>query len=707
MVSAKRILFLSFFIFFMAFSPEAVGQERRIARADQAFELHQYAEAIRLYRRAYNRVRRKDRTEAGRISFNTGVAYMRSNDPRRAEMQFKRAIRMNFREPEVYLYLADALVNNQKFDEAAANYYKFMEVLPDDWRGPRGLETIELSKQYAEQLTPYEVESVRVFNSREDDFTSSWGDHLGTVLIFASSRDDALGDDTDPWYGRKHTSLFVSYLDREGNWSTPELLDEGPINTEFNEGAPAINSSATELFFTRCLPSPDIEMGCRIFVSQRQGATWGEASEVKLVNDSTLTVGHPAISSDELTLYFVSDMPGGLGGRDIWFARRRAPGDEFGPAQNMGEPINTPGNEMFPYVHEDGSLYFASDGHAGMGGLDLFYSERTPEGWAKPENMGAPVNSPMDDFGMLFKPGLKQGFFSSNRRGARGYDIHSFYLAPVEFTLSGIVKDDSTQAVLPDVIIQLVGSDGSLVQRETSDEGVYQFGKEFLKEHTSYEILASKNKYFSFRTHLSTEEYTRSEDFVIDIDMEALPVTPIALPEILYDFGRWELLPQFRDSLNGLVQTLNDNPQLVIELASHTDSRGTETSNDTLSQRRAQSVVEYLIEQGIDPARLEARGYGERRPRTLTRTVTRDGTTFRAGVTLTEDYINRLSTERMREAAHALNRRTEFRILRDDFKPSDDPGQQGPVRIDIINQPDKDPPDEPQEPQGNTERERR
>lgn len=695
MVPIKRILFLSFFIFFLAFVPEAEAQERRVARADQAFEQHQYVDAIRLYRRAYNRVRRKNRTEAGRISYNTGVAYMRTNDPRRAEMQFKRAIRMRYSEPEVYLFLAEALVNNEKFDEAAVNYYKFLEMLPDDWRGRRGLETIELSKQMAEQLTPFEVEAAKVLNSREDDFTTTWGDHLGNVMIFASSREDAVGKDDDPWYGRKHTSLFVSYLDREGKWSVPVLLDEGPINTEYNEGAPATNSSGTELFFTRCLASQDVEMGCRIFVSQRQGPNWGEASEVKLVSDSTYTAGHPAISADELTLYFVSDMPGGVGGKDIWFARRRAPGDAFGPPQNLGQPINTPGDEMFPYVHEDGSLYFSSDGHPGMGGLDIFHSEPAPQGWSKPENMGAPVNSPMDDFGMLFKPGLNQGFFSSNRRGSRGYDIHSFYLAPVEFTLTGTVKDDSTKALLPGVIIQLVGSDGTLLQTETNQQGMYRFGKEHLREQTSYEILASKNKYFSFRTHQGTEEYTRSHDFVVDINLEPLPVTPIALPEILYDFGRWELLPQFQDSLNGLVLTLNDNPQLVIELASHTDSRGTEASNDTLSQRRAQSVVDYLIGQGIDPARLEARGYGERRPRTLNRTITRDGTTFRAGITLTEDYINRLTTERMREAAHALNRRTEFRILRDDFKPPENPEQRKPVRVDIMNEPDGNPPNQP------------
>ena len=692
MVFSEKTFLIFFLIFFAALIPEAEAQNRRVERADKAFELHQYNEAVNLYRRAYNRVRRKDRREAGRISYNTGVAYMRLNEPRRAEMQFKRAIRMNYRIPEAYLYLAEALVNNEKYDEARDNFNFFKELAPDDWRGPRGLETIEASKKLAANLTPYEVEAVKVFNSRQDDFTAAWGDHRASIIIFASNRDDAIGKDTDPWFGQKHTSLFVSYQDRAGSWSSPTLLDEGPINTEYNEGAPAANISGTELYFTRCLRSPDVEMGCRIFMAQRQGANWGEPSEILLTNDSTVSVGHPAPSPDGLTLYFVSNMPGGMGGHDIWYARRRAPGDDFGPPQNLGAPINTAGNEMFPYVREDGVMFFSSDGHPGMGGLDIFQSEWTPEGWGKPENMGAPINSPMDDFGMLFKPGLKQGFFSSNRRGTRGYDIHSFFLAPVEFTISGVVKDDSTQAVLEGVTVQLVGSDGTLVAKETAKEGVFRFGKDVIREKTTYEILFNKNKYFSARTQQSTLEYNRSRDIVLDMTLAALPVTPIALPEILYDFGRWELLPQYRDSLNGLILTLNDNPQLIIELASHTDTRGSEAANDTLSQRRAQSVVDYLIERGIDPARLVARGYGERMPRTLTRNVSRDSFSFRAGVTLTEAYINRLTSERHREAAHALNRRTEFRILSDDFKPASEPGDQRPVRIDIINQQDESPP---------------
>ncbi len=686
MVSSKKTYLIFLLIFLAAHTPEADARNRRVDRADKAFELHQYSDAVNLYRRAYNRVRRNDRREAGRISFNTGVAYIRLNDPRRAEMQFKRAIRLNHRTPDTYLFLAEVLVSNEKFDEARDNFNFFKELAPDDWRGQRGIETIELAQKFAANPTPYEVAAVKSFNSRQDDFTLAWADHRASIIIFASNRDEAIGSDTDPWFGKKHTSLFVSFQDRTGSWGTPTLLDEGPINTEYNEGAPATNSSGTELFFTRCLRSPNVEMGCRIFMSPRQGANWGTPREVKLSNDSLVSVGHPAISPDGLTLYFVSNMSGGAGGHDIWYARRRSATSEFGPPQNIGTPVNTPGNEMFPFVREDGVLFFSSDGLPGMGGLDIFLSDWNPEGWSNPENMGAPINSPMDDFGILFNPGLRQGYFSSNRRGSRGYDLYSFYLAPVEFTIRGTIRDDNTKAILQGVTVQLVGSDGTLALAETNQEGTYSFGKELLREQTSYEILASRPKYFSARAQQSTLTFNRSQNFVVDINMQALPVTPIALPEILYEFGRWELLQQFRDSLNGLVQTLNDNPQLIVELASHTDSRGTDASNDTLSQQRAQSVVNYLIEKGIDPARLVARGYGERLPRTLTRTISRDGFTFRQGVTLTEDYINRLPSERQREAAHALNRRTEFRILSDDFKPSGQQGNQPPVRIDIINQ---------------------
>jgi len=517
----------------------------------------------------------------------------------------------------------------------------------------------------------YEVNLERVFNSRNDDFTPAFGDNRNSMLIFASSRDEALGSRKDPWTGQKHTSLFVSFLDRQGVWGDPTLLDEGPVNTEFNEGAPGVNSTGTVLYFTRCQSVPNVNLGCRIFASERKGANWGDPVEIILVSDSTISVGHPAISNDDMRLYFVSEMLGGQGGKDIWYADRESPNGEFKNPRNLGPVINTPGDEMFPHIRDDGSIYFSSNGQPGLGGLDIFFSKPDRDSWSRPENMGTPVNSPGDDFGIAFRKGANSGFFSSSRveRGARGDAIYSFYLAPVEFTLQGTIRDDSTKAVLQGAQVQLVGSDGSFVQVETSNAGEFTFNNTQIKGNTSYDILVSKEKYFNARGRETTVGIVRSRDFVYDFYLVAIPEKPIELPEILYEFGRWELLPQYQDSLNGLITTLKDNPGLIIELLSHTDSRGTDAVNDTLSQRRAQSAVEYLIVNGIDGQRLVARGYGKRVPRVIEKTIVRQGFTFQAGTVLTEQYINSLPTEQHRDVAHQLNRRTEFRVISEEYDP--------------------------------------
>ena len=662
-----------FLLFFFWALPESEAQHRRLVRADEAFELRQYSEALNDYRRVYNRVRRKDRREGNRILFQQAMCHWYLNDYRRAEAAFRRVVRVNYPDTMAVFYLAETLRINEKYDEALQFYKRYAELAPDDWRGPAGIEAVNKALELRQSHSGYEVELVRIFNSREHDYTPAFADHRASSLVFASSRDEAIGRDRDLWTGQNHTSLFISFQDRAGNWSRPVLLDEGPVNTEFNEGAPSFNGSATRMYFTRCLPSPDVDMGCRIFVSERDGANWGQPREIPIVNDSTITVGHPAISPDDLDLYFVSDMPGSIGQKDIWVVRRRTTNDDFGAPENLGPVINSPGNEMFPYIREDGTLFFSSDGHPGLGGLDIFMSKKNPDGWSEPENIGLPLNSPGDDFGIVFYPGREQGFFSSNRPGSRGYDIYSFYLAPFEFSIQGVVRDETTSRPIAGATIQLIGSDGSLHQVETDREGNYLFDKEIVMENTRYDLLVNRERYFTTRAQQSTIGVDRSEDYTIDFDLEPIPDTAIPLPEILYDFASWELLPQFQDSLMGLVQTLKDNPTIVIELISHTDSRGTDQVNDTLSQRRAQSVVEFLVDQGIHPDRMEARGLGKRVPRVIENELTRDGFTFEAGAELNEDYINNLPSEEHRDVAHQLNRRTEFRVVRYDYVPEPEP----------------------------------
>ncbi len=667
-----KLIKLSFLILWIAaftISDDVYGQSRRLERAERAYELQQYHEAIDHYRRVLDRLDRGEREKSAELTFKVAMCYKYTNNHRMAESWFRRAVRIDYPDPVAMLYLAQAEMQNGKYEEARETFEAYIEKVPDDWRGPHGLESVELAIKLMDEPEDYDIEAMRLLNSRADDMTPAYGDHRGSTLIFASSRDDALGRDEDPWTGHNHTSFFVTYEDRAGNWDRPSLLDEGPINTEYNEGAPSVNAPATEMYFTRCTRAEDISMGCRIFRAAREGANWVNPQEIPLTEDSLITVGHPAISPDELELYFVSNMPGNIGEKDIWVVRRQTRNDAFGSPENLGETINTKGDEMFPYVHEDGTLFFASNGHPGMGGLDIFTSQYRGGEWSEPENIGPPFNSSADDFGIVFKPGREQGFFTSNR-GPRGiYDIYSFYQAPVEFLISGTVVDDSTRTSVADANVQLVGSDGSLIQKETDQDGSFLFDETMVKENTSYEILVTKSGYFSGRATESTKGLERSREFEVEIEIAPIPVTAIELPEILYEFDSWELQTQFKDSLNGLVQTLQDNPHIVIELASHTDSRGTHEYNDTLSLRRAEAVVDYLIEQGIEAERIEAAGYGKREPRVLDRDIERNGYLFEEGTELTEEFIDGLESEDMQEVAHEMNRRTEFRVLREDYEP--------------------------------------
>ncbi len=673
----RLYIFFIFLLSIILIPTELASQSRRIERGDEAFEQRHYHDAIEYYERAYSRTRSRDPDEAARITYNMAICYSKTNNSTRAEMRFRRAIRMGYeeKEPEVLLLFANELLKNEKYEDALEQYELYAEKNPDDPRARAGIKSVEIAQELQDNPTRYEVNAERQFNSRQGaDFAPAYGDHRESSVIFTSARDAPLSDREDPWTGENFTNLFISYQDRQGDWSRPSLLDEGPVNTEFNEGTPSLNPGKTELYFTRCVTEEGKDLGCRIYRSARDGANWGDPSKIEFVNDSSITVGHPAISPDELELYFSSDMPGGVGGKDIWVARRNSVNEEFGRPVNLGSVINTKGNELFPYMREDGVLFFASDGHPGLGGLDIFYSERIGDKWSEPVNMGVPINSPGDDFAIVFKSNEKKGYFSSNRAGRRGDEIYSFILPPLEFALKGTVRDDSTKQVLPGATVQLIGSDGTIEVIETGEEGEYYFDKNKVRPNQDYEILVSKDNYFSERGQESTVDVERSREFVYDFYLEPIPETPIELPEILYAFDSWELRPQFQDSLSGLVQTLNDNPGLVIELASHTDSRGTHAHNDTLSQRRAQAVVDFLVERGVNPQRLEAKGYGKREPREITQTIKREGFTFEAGTVLTEEYIENLPDEEHREVAHQLNRRTEFTVIREDFDPDKETG---------------------------------
>ena len=653
----------------------SVAQKKSPAHAaDELFARQQYYAAIDKYKKAFTKVK-NNREEKNRITYRLADCYYYTENYRRAEGAYRRLVRFGWAKnhPGVLLHLADVLKIDGKYDEAILQYKAYAERVPGDPRGKLGVESTAKIQGWIENPSKYKVTDVRKINSREADFAPAFISGNYNELVFTSTREGVTGKATDKWTGQNFSDLFIARQDRKGEWSTPVLLDKNKhINTSANEGAAQANSRFNTLYFTRCPQIPDKKTGCQIYVSRRIGRTWGQARRLVIRGvDTTQTVGQPTLSSDELTLYFSSNRKGGAGGKDLWVSVRTSKNIPFGHPVNLGPNINTKGDEMFPFLRGDTALYFASNGHGGMGGLDIFVSKIDSSGhWGKPVNMKYPINSTYDDFGIIFNPTEAWGYLSSNRKGGRGKeDIYYFIQPPLEFTLSGTVSDNRTLFGVSNATVQLVGSHGLTVKTITNNKGFYSFGKSQIKPNTTYEVKASKGNYFNNIGRFTTAGVEFSKDFKKDIVLNPISRKPIVLPDILYDLNKWNLKPQYQDSLQGLIRTLRENPNLIIELGSHTDSRDTKEYNDILSLKRARSVVNYLIMRGIDPVRLVAKGYGERVPRVLQKDIVKDGFLFKKGTSLDGPFISSLPGKAEKEAAFALNRRTEFRVLRKDFVP--------------------------------------
>lgn len=668
----KYIYFIILFLSVLAFDLKA--QTNYSAIADQAFSDMQYYSAIDKYKTALRKVK-KNKVEKDRILFQIGECYRKMNDNKRAEESYKRLYLSNYQKtnPVLLLYYADALKANNKHAEAGEIYKQYVELVPSDIIGKNGVESCKLAVEWKSNPTPYEVKNEKKLNSDKDDWCPVYGDKKNKSILFTSQRAGATGKGIDGWTGENFTDLFI-VTNRKDNWNKPELFEsEGIINTAANEGPASFSKNYNTLYFTRCGVEKKQRLGCEIYKTSRKGRSWEQPEALRLGPDSFDYV-HPVLSSDELTIYFVSNMPGGVGDLDIWTAKRSKKNGPFGDAVNLGPKVNTPGKEAFLYLVADTILFFSSKGHPGMGGYDIFKTIKTKGQWQSPENLQYPVNSCSDDFGICFNVYPNNGYMTSNREGGEGGD-DIFYFSKIlpYFTLSGKISDAKTLKPILGVKVKLVGSDGTIIEKETDKAGNYSYDKTQILRNTSYQILATKDQYLNNSASISTIGLVWSKDFIADIILTPIEKKPIVLPEIRYDLAKWDLKPEYGDSLLGLIQTLQENPELVIELRSHTDARPIPMTNDTLSQRRAQSVVEYLITRGIDPNRLIAKGYAEREPRRLEKDITLiyngKSYTFYKDTVLTVSYINSLKTNEQREAAHQLNRRTDFRILSNDFNP--------------------------------------
>lgn len=630
-------------------------------KADEAFLAGGYFLAIDLYKQAYGKT--KDKIIRTQIVYNVALCYRKINNYRQAEIWFKKAIKKNFTNPLMYLFYADALKINQKYEEAIENYEKYSKLVPDDPRGQRGVESCKLAQEWEANPTRYKIENMAYFNSRQSDFSTAYARDSYDIIFFTSSREESTGNEIQNVTGESFCDIFYSREDRKGKWSIPLPLGEN-VNTKNDEGMPALNVKGNVLYFTRCAANEEEKMGCQIYRANKQGVDWAQPSALIIASDTSV-IAHPSLSADELTLYFTARLKGGQGGKDIWRITKENEGSTWSEPENLGSGVNTPGDEMFPYIHADGILYFSSNYHLGIGGLDMFFAIPQADGTWNVENLKYPMNSPADDFGIIFEGEKERGYFSSNRVGGRGSDdIYQFSLPPMEFSLFGRVINEYNEQVIQNSNVKLIGSDGVTLERVSEEDGTFQFT---LKPNTDYRIITRKGGFLAGKGKETTKGLDISKEFRTDIFMSPDNVS-IEL-EIFYDLGKWDLRPESLIALEDLVETLNDNPNITIELGSHTDYRSSGDYNRELSQKRAQSVVDFLIDYGIDEDRLSSKGYGEDQPKVVDMKTARKNDFLKEEDTLTESFINRLPTEEQKEKANQINRRTEFRVTGTDYIP--------------------------------------
>ncbi|MBR5604345.1 MAG: OmpA family protein [Bacteroidales bacterium] len=672
----KKLFLILIVIVLGAAEPVCAQRKSPSKSADIAFERKQYNVAIERYKKAYKKTGKKKYEEDRiHITYRLAECYRLTEAPKLAESQYKRLLRTEFpkENPIVYLNYADVLKRNQKYELAAEYYTIYNELVPDDPRGFAALEDMQYIKEWIEFPSKYEVTRLKKINSKAAEFGVAWVSNNYNEVIFSSTREGGVSKEKDAITGQSFADFYIARMNKQGEWEEAVLADEEGINSTGSEGTPFMNKNFSTMYFTRCPNHKKRESGCQIMKSSRTGSAWSEPVAVEITTiDSLDVVGHPTLSSDELKLFFASERKGGIGGKDIWMSERESTSEKFGRPRNIGEIINTEGDELYPYMRNDSTLYFASNGHGGMGGLDIYVTTLDSLGeWSAPVNLKSPINSIGNDYGITFHPSEERGFFISNRDVKNGLDddIYYFIEPPVLFTISGTIKNQNSLQYVEGATVKVSGSDGSNFTTNSSEKGAFLFTNTQIKANNIYILSIEKKNFFSFTDTISTVGLEFSRDFNKDYEISVIPDMPIVLPDILYELSKWELRPQFEDSLRGLIELLQVNPSIAIELGSHTDSRDTHEKNDILSQRRAQSVCDYLVIRGIDPFRLTAKGYGERVPRTLHKDYTFNGFTIKAGTTLTEDYIKNLSNDELKEFAHQLNRRTEFRVISKDYIP--------------------------------------
>ncbi len=662
----KTIVKAGFILSVLALLVVSCGADRNIKKGDKYLSLGEYYDAAEQYKQAYRRTPPKMRDSRGKISQKLAYCYNRINSSAKAIAAYRNIIRYHQDDGETHKELADNLMKQGQYREASKEYRTAIDSMKDSLQAVKGLQASEMAPQEKKDGSQYIVKKMDIFNSRRSDYSPMlFGDQFDQ-LYFTSTRNEAQGDELSGITGQKPGDIFYSEKDDKGKWGRPQTIESG-LNTEYDEGTPAFSPDGREMYITQCLTDPSYPRYAQIAVSNRSDAAWGKATALQISRDTLSSYAHPAISPDGNWLYFVSDMPGGKGGLDIW--RVRLVGGTTGGVENLGEPINTPGDEEFPTFRPNGDLYFSSNGHGGLGGLDIFIAKVGADHKYHLEHPGYPLNSQGDDFGCTFEGPHNRGFFSSNRNDARGWDhIYSFELPEVVQTIKGWVYEMEGYE-LPAAQVYMVGDDGTNLKLSVKGDGSFE---QVIKPNVNYVMLATCKGYLNHKEEFRADSVSESKEYTLQFPLASIRV-PVMIDNIFYDFDKATLRPESKKALDELVKLLQENPNVTIELSAHCDYKGSAEYNKKLSQQRANSVVAYLVEHGIAKDRLTPVGYGKEKPKTIRKKLTEIYPWLKEGDVLTEDFIKKLDKDKQ-EICNQLNRRTEFIVLRTTYGMFDDKG---------------------------------
>ena len=652
------------------------GAEQAVKKGDRFYALGEYYDASTKYKKAYSQTPAKERTQRGKVALKMAECYRKINYTQKAIAAYNNAIRYKQTDSLTYLYLGQQLMKNGNYKEAEKAFQTFLDSMRNDGStesrnyeqlAKTGIQSAQKAPQWKKEGSAYTVKRERFFDSRRAEYSPMLAGEENDQLFFTSTRNQAKGDELSGITGTKNADIFMSQKDDKGKWQRPEVIDS-ELNSDDDEGACCFSPDGRTMYLTQCRTDASYPRYATIVTSNRSDASWSKATELTITHDTLSAYAHPAVSPDGEWLYFASNMPGGMGGYDIW--RFRLTDKGLSGVENLGEPINTPGDELFPTFRPNGDLYFSSNGHEGMGGLDIYYTSPIPsqggESNASPlgrfgevQHPGYPLNSQGDDFGMTFEGLLNQGFFSSNRGDGKGWDhIYSFYNPEIVQTVKGWVYEQDGYE-LPQAVVYMVGNDGTNMKLSVKGDGSFT---QPIKPGVDYVFLGTCKGFLNHQEQLRVEPVTESEEYVLQFPLASI-TAPVLIENIFYDFDKATLRPESTAALDKLVALLNENANVTIELSAHCDYKGSAEYNKGLAQRRAEAVVEYLTAHGIPEDRLKPVGYGKEKPKTIRRKLTEKYPFLKEGDVLTEDFIKKLDEEQQ-EICNQLNRRTEFIVLR-------------------------------------------